>query len=323
MFFCTLFNSKYLAKGILTIQSLLTVCPDAVIYVLALDEQTRLLLNDFDGQRVIIVSLSEFETEELLEIKQRRTVTEYCWTCGSVFCFYCITTFSLSHCIYIDADLFFFASPELLLRDSSQFDVMITSHRYSDGYDLSQTSGKYCVQFVYFKNTDNGMRVLSWWKDACLNWCYNRMEEGKFGDQKYLDDWPERFNGVYVMEHEGGGVAPWNIQQYQVKNCPELTIHNKRTGDSFPLVFYHFHHLNNYRLNSSNEFRIGPYPIPHEAFSLIYKPYIKKLISIYHTYATDCFDPLGSKKIELSSFHYLLHRVKTALIKQDKYPWPI
>jgi hypothetical protein len=59
-----------------------------------------------------------------------------------------------------------------------------------------------------------GMAVLNWWRDRCIEWCYARSEEGKFGDQKYLDDWTTRFDSVHVLEHLGGGIAPWNVQQY-------------------------------------------------------------------------------------------------------------
>jgi hypothetical protein len=47
-------------------------------------------------------------------------------------------------------------------------------------------------------------------------------------DQKYLDDWTERFEGIYVSENMGEGVAPWNIQQWQQEN-------------KLKIVFYHFH----------------------------------------------------------------------------------
>lgn len=321
MFFCTLFNFHYLAKGILTIQSLLNVSPDSIIYVLVMDQQTEHILNNLGYPQLKTITLSHIETPELLEAKRTRTEAEYCWTCGSVFCYYCITSFSLPHCVYIDADLFFYASPSLLLENSNDCDVMITLHRYTKGYDQSETSGKYCVQFVYFKNSANGLSILCWWKNACLKWCYNRVEDGKFGDQKYLDDWPEKFKGVYVMEHEGGGVAPWNIQQYRVTSDKGLTIYNNSTGKSFPLVFYHFHHLNNFKLRGCNEFRLGPYTISPEVVALIYKPYIRELISIYDSYASEDLDPLGSKEIEVSFIRYFVHRMKVAIRPKDKIIW--
>jgi len=75
-----------------------------------------------------------------------------------------------------------------------------------------------------------------------LEWCYNRQEEGKFGDQKYLDDWCTRFEGIHELQHLGGGVAPWNMQQYTFMNKGGKVygIENS-TKKTFSIVFYHFH----------------------------------------------------------------------------------
>jgi len=119
--------------------------------------------------------------------------------------------------------------------------VLITNHRYTPKYDQSATSGLYCVQFMTFKNDEKGLKVLKWWRNACLDWCYARCEDGKFGDQKYLDNWPNQFEGVHELQNLGGGVAPWNIQQYIVEKdlkCKEIS-----TNINFNIIFYHFHNF--------------------------------------------------------------------------------
>ena len=323
--FCTLFNSYYWAKGLLTLRSLLNVCSDAQIYVLAMDDRTAELLRQENNTHIRVVTLAEFESPEILVAKSNRNQAEYCWTCGSAFIYFCMTTFNLSSCTYIDADLYFYASPLKLLEEIGNNDVMITEHRYTPQYAHQiQTSGKYCVQFMYFRNTLNGMHILKWWRDACLEWCYARYEEGKFGDQKYLDDWTTRFKGVHVMQHEGGGLAPWNIQQYAMdKNNGTLYVQNKQTGVRSEMVFYHFHHLRNYCLRSMTEFRMGPYPIAEDIKNLIYLPYIKELIDIYRQYYTRDFDPFGSEHIESNLIQYLLHYTKAYIQPKDKIIWHV
>src|SRR3546814_10715067 len=78
--------------------------------------------------------------------------------------------------------------------------VLMTDHGYSPEYDQSATSGQYCVQFMTF-NRHGGEHIRHWWESRCIEWCFARFEDGKFGDQKYLDDWPDRFgNDVPVLE---------------------------------------------------------------------------------------------------------------------------
>jgi hypothetical protein len=127
-----------------------------------------------------------------------------------------------------------------------------------------------------FKNDDRGMSVLNWWRSVCLEWCYARIEDGKFGDQKYLDDWVTRFKGVHELQHIGGGVAPWNLQQYKFKLI-EDKIYLKETNNAnyTPLVFFHFHGLNFFL---ENIIQIAPsYYLKNKTIKYIYTPYIKLL----------------------------------------------
>ena len=251
---------------------------DFHLYIFAFDDACDALLRRLNLSNATIISLHEFETPELLEVKGSRTPGEYCWTCTSFTIWHCIHTFSLDHCTYLDADLLFFADPNVLTDEIGGNSVLITAHRYSPQYDQSENSGIYCVQFVTFKNTDAGLTVLAWWMNACLKWCYARFEDGKFGDQKYLDDWTERFPGVHVLEHPGGGIAPWNAVDYSCENSNgQLFVQNADAG-KVPLVFYHFH---DFRYCADGSFRLTAeqYCLPDDMIRLVYSTYIEALSS--------------------------------------------
>ena len=222
--YCTLFDSNYLAKGLAMYYSLLKHCNSFCLYIFAFDKKTEIVLKKMGLKNVVVVSLKDLEDEDLLAVKSSRTNAEYFWTCSSAAIWYCMKNFNIDICTYVDADLFFFSDPSILLDEMGDDDVLITEHRYTSQYDFTSLTGIYCVQFMSFKNTTNGLSVLNWWRSECLKWCYDRFEDGKYGDQKYLDDWPTRFTGIHVLQHLGGGMAPWNMQQYARHGIGALEI---------------------------------------------------------------------------------------------------
>ena len=292
--FCTLFDKNYMSRGIAMYQSLKLHCPDFHLYIFAFDDQSDRAMRKMKLEKVTIVSLSDFEDAALLSVKPKRTRAEYCWTCTSSSILYCITTFNLQNCIYVDADLYFYQSPQILVSEKPEQDhVIITSHRYTSYYDQSKSSGKYCVQFMYFDNSEKAMTVLTWWRDRCIEWCYNRIEDGKFGDQKYLDDWTVRFDCVWELKNLGGGIAPWNVQQYRFESTKKgIEI---ATGNDFTPVFYHFHGIKFYEhgkiITAPNTYRIS-----NAVKSLFYHPYLNELEKAKRQIAQvdDAFDPHGS-----------------------------
>lgn len=274
--FCTLFDSNYLIYGLLLHDSLKKYCPSFHLYIFAFDEKSHTILTDLNLENVSVVSLKDFEKKELLSVKSTRSHAEYCWTCTPSIILHCLNKFNLSDCIYIDSDICFFANPEILIKEIASSPVMITDHYYAPEYDQSKTSGKYCVQFMYFKNTSNGLAILRWWERQCLNWCFARIEDGKFGDQKYLDDWPERFSGVNVFKNRGAGLAPWNAKKYRLmisSNDKAIFMHDKLTKIKYPLVFYHFHALKPYK-NGYLKLSNSTYLLNKDLLKNVYKPYV-------------------------------------------------
>ncbi|MGZ4097841.1 MAG: glycosyl transferase [Bacteroidia bacterium] len=274
--FCTLFDSNYISRGLAMHESLMYTCPDFRLFIFAFDDKAAVILNKLNLKNVTVITLGDFETEELLKIKPTRTRAEYCWTCTPSIIFHCITRFNLTNCTYLDADLLFYSDPSILIEEMGNDSVLITEHRYTPEYDHTKTSGKYCVQFMFFKNDERGMQVLNWWRNECIKWCYNRYEDGKFGDQKYLDDWTTRFSGVHELKHIGGGVAPWNLQQYIFKNIDDkIFLRQKNDKEYVELVFVHFHDVTFF---SGNLVKPSSYFIPKKIIHKLYFPYIKRLM---------------------------------------------
>ncbi len=284
--FCTLFDSNYLNYGLALLESLQKNCANFHLYIFAFDEIAEEKLKSLSLKNVTVISLKEFEDEKLLAIKPSRSKGEYCWTCTPSTVLYVLEKFKVASCTYVDADLYFFSDPKILIDELAEKSVSIISHRYTKKYDQSAISGKYCVQFMTFKNDESGLEVLNWWRDRCIEWCYAKPEDGKFGDQKYLDDWLERFNSVCELQNLGGGVAPWNVQQY------ELFLENgkvfgkeKISKKIFPIIFFHFH---GFKFLEKNKVRLtGNYEIAKAIKALIYKPYIENFLRLQNVKTSD------------------------------------
>ncbi|MEI6819393.1 MAG: hypothetical protein WCL19_07295 [Verrucomicrobiota bacterium] len=84
----------------------------------------------------------------------------------------------------------------------------------------------------------NGNTCLNWWRDRCIEWCHARPQDGKFADQKYLDQWPELFGNVAILQNPGVNVAACNLAGIDLCHDRGIT-----TVDGHPLIFYHFHSL--------------------------------------------------------------------------------
>lgn len=163
---------------------------------------------------------------------------------------------------YLDADIFFYNNPKVILNDfiKSYSSILITKHNFEKIYDSSKRTGEFCVQFISAKKNKNSIEILSNWSDQCIEWCYYKFENGKFGDQKYLDDWPKFYkNAVYIVENPNFCLAPWNINKFF----------------SNDIVFYHFHSLR--ILSSYKILMVHGYYLNYEIIENIYKPYLKNL----------------------------------------------
>ncbi len=250
--FATLFDRHFLLQGLCLHASLVEHGAPFRLWVLCLDREVETALRKLALPQVELIPLADAETDALRKVKPDRGIAEYCWTLTpNLPDFVFERAPDATRVTYLDADLFFFGSPRLLLDefDASGKHVLITEHAFAPEYSNRLRYGRFCVQFMTFKRTPEGLRVLRWWRDRCLEWCYAREEDGKFGDQKYLDDWPQRFEAeVHVLRQTEKTLAPWNV------------AHVERTRGRVSPVFFHFHALRHFlphRVRLFLGYRIG------------------------------------------------------------------
>lgn len=212
-------------------------CPDAHVFVLSMDLDAQNLLERLGLPDVTCIPLTHVENEELLFVKSSRSKAEYCWTLSPCFPLYILEHYSfVDNITYLDADLCFYSSLQPLFDEISNASVVIIEHRFPPSFKHMEIRGRFCVEWVGFRRDDVGLACLRRWRDQCIEWCFHRLEDGRMGDQKYLDDWPASFPNVHILQHVGAGVAPWNYSQYLFGyENSQITVNNQ------PLIFYHFH----------------------------------------------------------------------------------
>lgn len=281
--FCTLFDSGYVDKGLVMYESLKKVCGSFRLYVVAFDDMCYKVLSDYESEYLIPICLRDFEDEKLLAAKKNRTSQEYCWTCSCHAIRYVLKKYCEPVCTYIDADMFFYSDPKVLMKElvDAEADVGIIEQgldNHIENKRVLQWSGKFCVEFNTFFATENGLKVLEWWCDRCIERCTSIPDGQYFGDQKYLDDWETRFRGVHVYVHKGAGVAPWNVSQYRLKKMLSDELYVKWGKKTYQLIFYHFQAIK-YLTNNTVDIGVNLYPgkAQKKLLNVLYIDYLRRI----------------------------------------------
>jgi hypothetical protein len=240
--FCTYFDSAYLPQGLALYESLVRNAGAFELWVLCLDDETLRVLEDLDLPGIRPVALRQLETAfpALEAVKPGRSRIEYYFTCSPSWIRYVLEAQTEGSSVtYLDADIFFYSDPSSLYEELGERSVLIVPHEFAEERRDRERFGLYNVGFMAFRKDEHGIACLDRWREQCIEWCYDRVEEGRFADQKYLDEWPALVHPhLKVLENRGGLLAPWNWQNHDV-----TVVENRVLVDGEPLVFYHFHAL--------------------------------------------------------------------------------
>jgi len=275
--FCTYFDIRYLSRALVLYRSLERYCPSFTLWMLCMDDEAHAALKTLALPSVRPISLGEFEDGDtaLVSVKKDRTVIEYYFTSTpSLPRFIFRASEEPDMITYLDADMCFFSDPELLFDEIGGASIALIEHRFPPALKDRERAGRFNVGWVSFRRDATGLAAIEWWRERCLEWCYDRVEDGRCADQKYLDDWPKRFGNVCVVSHKGANLAPWNIANYKLGVDNGTVI-----VDGEPLVFCHYHGLKHIA-GSLYDVGLGSYKVKMSRFmrERLYLPYVQKLV---------------------------------------------
>ncbi len=267
--YCAYFDSNYLTRAMLMVDSLKRHDPLAHFHLLCLDTTAEAFLKNH-APHITAIGIDELQAAdpEFAACKDNRSLVEWYFTATSVLCHYLLRRFpGMQRLTYLDSDLFFYASPAILHAESVGKSVQIIEHRFSPHLQSLERYGRFNVAWISFFNTDEGLRVVEDYRRECIDWCYDRLEDERFADQKYLDRWPARYPNCCVSRWIGADVAHWNVSQWQLRYFNQQIY-----VDSEQLIFYHFQGI---KLQDDGRYWAGSPPEHFGAyFEPLYAPYL-------------------------------------------------
>lgn len=295
--YSTLFDKNYLTRGLALWETLQQHTSDFRLHILCLDNftYTYLCRRQLDNVELTPLSALEDYYKELLTCKNNRNTVEYYFTLSPCFPLFLLEKHgqNLPYICSLDADLYFYDDPQVILKNFNNHSILITSHSFSPHLGKGWfTTGIFNVSFQAFRNDETGLACLRYWKTQCVQWCYNYYDvlHNRFADQKYLESFPELYGDkLLVINSPTANVALWNVNQYK------LTFKNGRVySNDKPLVYYHF---SNVKILDNTLAQTGFYWAQTNLQSVllndIYLPYIHRIKLLNKLIFNKLGDPLS------------------------------
>ena len=219
MNYCTYFDKNFLVQGLACIHTLKKYNDKSFFYILALDRETKLKLQNLKLTNVNVIDLSLlFEIFTILRKGQKRNLSEFYYLLTPFLIFYILNYKKKKHVIYVDADLIFFSEfvktkITALLKKN---DILFSVHDLKKDFS---SAGKYNVGFLVFKNKLIVLKQLYIWMKQCMiSTTINESFSNVIcGDQKYIENWGQNkklnFSAIKIKNFNIGG---WNINEKKI-----------------------------------------------------------------------------------------------------------
>ena len=264
----TICAKNYLAQALTLRESFLKHNPSLNFYIFLADKIDG--VEDVDG----VVTLDKSWVPDWVNMAYKYDVIEFN-TSIKPFCFGKLFKEAYEKVIYLDPDIYVTRPLDYIYECLNNKSVVLTPHycdieEHFDGAVSEETfnkAGIYNLGFCALKNDKVGQEIAKWWQNRLQYKCYSQSSEGLFVDQKWMDYIPGFFpDATCVSSHHGMNVAIWNLHERElfIDDKQGYMIRRKKTGDEFPLLFFHFSGFDPFETTIINrrhpQFNVTTYP---------------------------------------------------------------
>lgn len=264
----TICAKNYLAQALTLRESFLKHNPSLNFFIFLADKIDG--VEDVDG----VVALDKSWIPDWVNMAFKYDVIEFN-TSIKPFCFGKLFKEGYEKVIYLDPDIYVTRPLDYIYECLNNKSVVLTPHycdieEQFDGAVSEETFNKvgiYNLGFCALKNDKVGQEIAKWWQNRLQYKCYSQSSEGLFVDQKWMDYIPGFFpDATCVSSHHGMNVAIWNLHERElfIDEKQGYMIRRKKTGDEFPLLFFHFSGFDPFETTIINrrhpQFNVTTYP---------------------------------------------------------------
>ena len=273
----TICAKNYLAQALTLRESFLKHNPSLNFFIFLADKIDG--VEDVDG----VVALDKSWIPDWVNMAFKYDVIEFN-TSIKPFCFGKLFKEGYEKVIYLDPDIYVTRPLDYIYECLNNKSVVLTPHycdieEHFDGAVSEETFNKvgiYNLGFCALKNDKVGLEIAKWWQNRLQYKCYSQRSEGLFVDQKWMDYIPAFFpQATCVSSHHGMNVAIWNLHERElfIDDKQGYMIRRKKTGDEFPLLFFHFSGFDPFETTVINR--------RHPQFNVMTYPSFKPIIEEY------------------------------------------
>jgi hypothetical protein len=278
-YYCSAFSGAYCYQGLVLYNSIKKLDNSFTMFYVCLDNLAYKILSGLSLKNLQVIKVETIEDyfPELKLAKQDRAIHEYAWTIKSSEILYIFENFEkVDRIIWLDGDTEMLSNTEAIFDEWGNDSIILTEQYYTGHHEpLIKTYGRFQAGFVGFCKDNEGLKALRWWRTKCIEWCYSKFEDGRWADQKYLDNIPELFQNICVVKSLGINMTPFilyrlNFEQekYLEINEDEILINNTK------LILYHYYGFK-YLYDSTYDLCTYWMKFTRNSIEYLYVPYIK------------------------------------------------